>query len=49
MIKKTYFEAPQSELIIVRFEEGFLTTSPGGYSDQGTSPDTGDDDDQGGF
>lgn len=48
MIKKTY-ENPESELITVRFEEGFLTTSPGGYSDQGTSPNTGEDDDQGPF
>lgn len=27
MIKKTYFEAPQAELIVVRFEEGFLQDS----------------------
>lgn len=24
MTKKTYFEAPQAELIVVRFEENFL-------------------------
>lgn len=30
MTKKTYFEAPQAELIHVSFEDGFLTTSPGG-------------------
>ncbi len=29
MIKKTYFEAPQAELIYVSFEEGFLINSPG--------------------
>lgn len=27
MIKKTYFEAPQAELIVVRFEENFLDGS----------------------
>ena len=49
MTKKNYFEAPQAELIHVSFEDGFLTTSPGGYSNQGEVPETGDDDDQGGF
>lgn len=27
MTKKTYFEAPQAELIVVRFEENFLDGS----------------------
>ena len=32
MIKKTFYEAPETELILVRFEENILS----GFSDQGT-------------
>ena len=39
MIKKSFYEAPESELIMVRFEEGFLTTSP----DSGIPSVTGND------
>jgi hypothetical protein len=28
MIQKSFYEAPESELIVVRFEEGLLTNSP---------------------
>ncbi len=39
MIKKSFYEAPETELILVRFEENFCTspgdpgTSNGGYED----------------
>ena len=39
MMKKSFYEAPESELIVVRFEEGFLTTSP----DSGIPSVTGND------
>ena len=33
MIKKTYFEAPQAELLEVRFEENFCVTGGAGDPD----------------
>ena len=45
MIKKTYFEAPQAELIEVRFEEGFLTLSDQVNSNNHTQYLTGDPND----
>ena len=45
MKKKAYLN-PESELLIVRFEGNFCQT---GYSPEGTVPETGEDDDQGGF
>lgn len=29
MIKNKFYEAPEAELLEVKFEEGFLTNSPG--------------------
>ena len=49
MTKKTYFEAPQAELIYVSFEDGFLTNSPGGYSNPGETPDLNGEDDEGSY
>ncbi len=31
MNKKSYLEAPQAELIVVRFEENILSFTPSGY------------------
>ena len=28
MMKKSFYETPEAELLLVKFEEGFLTTSP---------------------
>ena len=43
MIKKSFYEAPEAELILVRFEENFCTTGvPGGAG--GDEPIVDDDD-----
>ena len=39
MIKKSFYEAPESELIVVRFEEAFLTLSNQGTTIQSASID----------
>ncbi len=44
MIKKTYLEAPQAELIVVRFEENFLNSPGDGYNNQGGGGSYGDGD-----
>lgn len=46
MKKKLMYEVPDVELIELKLE-GYLMQS--GYSDQGTVPGTGDDDNQGTF
>ena len=39
MNKKTYFEAPSAELIVVRFEESFLLVSNNNYGTKGAAGD----------
>lgn len=40
MIKKSFYEAPEAELLLVKFEEGFLTgTNKGGFGDKNANPD----------
>ena len=33
MIKKTFYEAPETELILVRFEENIMSPTPGAPGD----------------
>ena len=33
MIKKLFYEAPETELIVVRFEENILSDNPNGTED----------------
>ena len=35
MNKKSYLEAPQAELIVVRFEDNFLNSPGDGFTNQG--------------
>ena len=37
MLKKQLYEAPEAELLVVRFEGGFLTNSPTGESFEGNT------------
>lgn len=43
MIKKQLYETPDAELLVVKFEEGFLQTSPGNTYTQGGGGTYGDD------
>ena len=47
MNKKQYFEAPQAELIVVRFEGNFCAT--GQYGDEGKAGQDLEEDEYGGF
>lgn len=49
MIKKTFYEAPETELILVKFEEGFLTGTNGWDSPATSSTTWGDEGDDNGM
>lgn len=44
MIKKCMYEAPEAELLLVRFEGNFCGTTDGGFGDQNADPE--DDSDE---
>ncbi len=47
MNKKQYFEAPQAELIVVRFEENFLQSDPNAVRNNSASSGYEDENDLG--
>ena len=45
MIKKSIYEAPETELLLVKFEENFCGTNGGGFGDTNAVPDDQTDED----
>ena len=39
MLKKQLYEAPEAELLVVRFEGNFCDTNQGGFADTNADPD----------
>ena len=39
MMKKSFYEAPEAELLLVKFEENFCGTTGGGFGDTTANPD----------
>ena len=46
MLKKSFYEAPEAELLLVKFEENFCqTTKGGGFGETKANPDDQTDED----